>query len=71
MINPLYEAALEGQYVIDIDLTKEGDEYVARWNRHGTNVEVRDPSPIVAQKYAAQEALEQLKNSTVIDRLNG
>lgn len=71
MDNPLYEAALEGRYQIDIDVTQRGDEYVATYNRHGLNVEVVDSSPMTASNLASQKVLEQLKDLKNWDQIYG
>lgn len=70
-MNELYEAALEGRYHIDVDIKKEGDEFVASYKRHGLNVEVRDASQMYAMQRATEEAINGLKNVTSFDRLNG
>lgn len=71
MDNPLYEAALEGRYVLDITVNKQGDEYVATWNRHGCKVEVRDVAESTASNLATQEALRQLRDVRSFDQMYG
>lgn len=71
MDNPLYEAALEGRYVIDLDVQQDGDEYVARYDHHGLNVEVRDVSAMTASNLASQQVLDKLRSARVFDRMYG
>lgn len=71
MDNPLYEAAREGRYRIDIDVRRENNEYVARWEQHGQKVEVRDPSQMTAFNLASEQALEALKHASVFDQTYG
>lgn len=62
---------MEGRYRITVDVAKDGDEYVATWNNHGINVEVRDVSAITAANQASQQALDKLKSATTFDQIYG
>lgn len=69
--NPIYEAAIEGRYVIDLDVREERGEFVARYNRHGLNVEERASSSSGAILLANTKVLEGLRDATSFDHING
>lgn len=71
MYNPIYEAAIEGRYPIDLEVSNENGEYVARYNRHGLNVEERASSSAGAILLANTKVLEGLRDATSFDYLNG
>lgn len=69
--NPIYEAAIEGRYVIDLDVSEERGEFVARYNRHGLHVEERASSSSGAILLANTKVLEGLRDATSFDHING
>lgn len=70
--NPIYEAAVEGRYVIDLEVTQDKNgEFVARYTRHGLKVEERASSSSGAVLLANTKVLEGLRDATSFDHING
>lgn len=70
-MNPIYEAALEGRYPIDLQIEQKDGEWHAKYERHGLKVHTHAMSQLDAVNRANQEVMEGLKSVTKWDYLHG